>query len=117
MTFSQKIPNPEIPDVFDILPEELVTKLEACTLIDVRQPEEYTGELGHIEGTQLIPLSEIPNHIQNISTQKPIVFICRSGARSARAASFALENGFSDVYNMKGGMLRWNQLNFKKNQK
>ncbi|MGE4130194.1 MAG: rhodanese-like domain-containing protein [Bdellovibrionales bacterium] len=42
---------------------------------------------------------------------KTVVFVCRSGARSGRATAFAFEQGFKYVYNMKGGMIRWNELN------
>ncbi len=98
--------------VLDIDPKELHGKLSHMQLIDVRQPNEFTGELGHIPGSKLIVLDLLPDHTAEISKDKPIVLICRSGARSARAAAFLKENGFQHVYNLKGGMLLWNELHY-----
>ena len=108
--FESKKPNPEIPFVMDVVAEELDKKKNDVVLIDVRQPEEFTGELGHIPGARLIVLDTIPVHISELPVDKTVVFVCRSGGRSARAAAFASQNGHPDVYNLKGGMLRWNEL-------
>lgn len=54
-------------------------------------------------------LDTLPGRMGELSSDDTLVFVCRSGGRSARAAAFALENGFTHVYNMKGGMLAWNQ--------
>lgn len=104
--------NPDIPQVRDIQPEDLRGKQDQVHLIDVRRPEEYTGELGHIPGAKLIVLDTLPEHIDDIPRDSTVVFICRSGGRSARAAAFALDQGFEHVYNMQGGMLRWNELKY-----
>jgi rhodanese-related sulfurtransferase len=112
--FSTATANPEIPGVQDIDPVELQKKATTVHLIDVRHPDEYTGELGHISGTKLIVLDTLPQHIGDLPKDETIVFVCRSGGRSARATAFALENGFKSVYNMKGGMLRWNELGLPK---
>lgn len=111
-TFKTAQANPDIPAVRDILPEELQTKLNDAVLIDVRQPDEFVGELGHVPGAKLVVLNSLPDTINELPKNETIVFICRSGGRSARATAFALQNGFGDVYNMKGGMLRWNELKF-----
>ena len=75
----------------------------------MRQPEEFTGELGHVPGAHLIPLGELPVRLGEITAQKreTVVTICRSGARSARAAALLREAGFTDVVNMAGGTLAW----------
>lgn len=109
--FDSRKPNPDIPNVLDIAAEELFNKRDNVHLIDVRRPEEFTGELGHIPGATLLVLDTLPQRIQSLPKEETIVFVCRSGGRSARATHFALENGFKHVYNMKGGMLRWNELN------
>jgi hydroxyacylglutathione hydrolase len=98
--------------VLDIDPKELIQKQHHVLLIDVRQPNEFTGELGHIPGSKLIVLDELAEKFSTLPREKPIVLICRSGARSARAASFLKENGFQHVYNLKGGMLLWNELHY-----
>lgn len=108
--FKQKLPNPNFETVFDVTAEEVSSNAQNLTLIDVRQPEEYTGELGHVHNAQLVVLGELPNHIRNIPTDKPIVFICRSGMRSAQASAYAHSLGITNTFNMLGGMLQWNKL-------
>jgi rhodanese-related sulfurtransferase len=108
--FQSKTLNPEHRDIYDIAPEEVMQKLNEVKIIDVRRPDEFSGELGHIAGAQLITLDVLPNHIGELPKDQTIVFICRSGNRSGHASAFAVENGFSSVFNMKGGMLLWNEL-------
>lgn len=110
VTFTSSKPNPSLSIVTDISAAELSEKKTSVHLIDVRRPDEYTGELGHIEGTQLIVLDTLPEHLESLPKDEPIVFVCRSGARSAQATAFALQNGFDQVFNMQGGMLKWNEL-------
>ena len=113
MEFTSQTENPHFPEVADLDPQEVHSKLAELTIIDVRRADEYTGPLGHIPGAQLLTLDQLPTKIENINTDKPIVFVCHSGARSAQATSFALENSFKAVYNMRGGMVLWNQLSLK----
>ena len=88
-----------------------VLNLKDVTLIDVRMPEEYKGELGHIERAQLMTIGPmLENFLSSANKQLPIIFVCRSGARSGRATASAKELGFQNVYNMEGGMLAWNSL-------
>ncbi|MBY0516805.1 MAG: rhodanese-like domain-containing protein [Bacteriovoracaceae bacterium] len=83
-------------------------------MIDVRMPEEFTGELGHLPGAKLVTLGEdLERFLKSIDPKTEIVFICRSGKRSASATMTALEMGFTSVYNMQGGMLACNQLGVK----
>lgn len=108
--FESKVPNPDVEGVYDVSPEEVQAKKDELHLVDVRRPDEYHGELGHAPGSELIVLDVLPEHIDELPKDKTVVFICRSGARSGRAAAFAKEQGLTDVYNMKGGMLLWNEL-------
>ena len=110
-TFFSKVQNPNFADVFDIDPKELITKTDEVVMIDVRLPEVYVGELGHIDGAKLVVLDTLPERLQELPKDKTIVFICLAGGRSARASAYALQNGFTSVYNMHGGMLSWNELN------
>jgi rhodanese-related sulfurtransferase len=112
MEFTSKTENPSFPDVLDVDPKEVLEKKAQILLIDVRRPDEFTGELGHIPKAQLLTLDQLPSKIEELPKDKTIVFVCRSGARSAQAASFAIECGFDSVYNMKGGMLLWNERGF-----
>lgn len=82
-------------------------------VIDVRRSDEFTGELGHISGARLVTLGpELDQFLQGHDKQSKILFVCRSGARSGQAAQMAMSQGFKDVANMAGGMLRWNELGF-----
>jgi rhodanese-related sulfurtransferase len=112
MEFTSKSENPHFPEVWDLDPKEIQSKTAKVVLIDVRRPDEFTGELGHIPGSSLLTLDQLPAKIDSLPKDKTIVFVCRSGARSAQAASFALESGFTDVYNLRGGMLLWNECGF-----
>lgn len=78
-------------------------------LVDVREEDEYRGELGHIAGAQLIPLKELPERIGELGDAKgrDIVAICRVGVRSATAAAIFTGLGFEHVWNLKGGMIEW----------
>jgi rhodanese-related sulfurtransferase len=83
--------------------------LEAgLTLLDVRSPAEFSGELGHIPGAVLIPLGELRGRLGELSRERPVITVCRSGARSAQASLILEKAGFSRVANLAGGMLRWN---------
>ncbi|MFO0548777.1 MAG: rhodanese-like domain-containing protein [Polyangiaceae bacterium] len=78
-------------------------------MIDVREPHEYNGELGHIAGTELVPLATVAGRATEWDRDKEIVVICRSGGRSANAARQLVALGFTRVMNLRGGMLAWNQ--------
>jgi sulfur dioxygenase len=83
-------------------------------LIDVREDGEYRGELGHIAGAQLIPLKELPERTGELANAKSrdIVAICRVGVRSATAAAILTGLGFEHVWNLKGGMIEWQDAQF-----
>jgi rhodanese-related sulfurtransferase len=73
-------------------------------LIDVRQPHEH--EAGRIAGGRLVELAEVPAQADTIDRDRPLVFYCRSGARSAMATE-AFRNAGFDAHNMAGGLLEW----------
>lgn len=110
--FSNVAKNPNIQGVQDVTAEEVNEKKDQVMLVDVRRPDEYVGELGHIPGAQLLVLDSLPERFQELPKDKTVVFVCRSGGRSAQACAFAISNGYTSVYNMQGGMLRWNELAF-----
>ncbi|MBE3557272.1 MAG: rhodanese-like domain-containing protein [Firmicutes bacterium] len=91
-----------------ITAEEVATQLETgekIQIIDVRQPSEYRQ--GHIPGARLVPLSELNAQWSKLKRDETYVMVCRSGARSQQATQFLLSKGFSNVKNMRGGMLAW----------
>ncbi|MCE3013545.1 MAG: rhodanese-like domain-containing protein [Proteobacteria bacterium] len=92
---------------------EAINDVSGFTLVDVRRDDEFTGELGHIQGATLKTLGpDLMKYLNTENKKKPILFICRSGARSANATMMAMDMGFETVFNMQGGMIQWNQLGF-----
>ncbi|PZR15511.1 MAG: rhodanese-like domain-containing protein [Archangium gephyra] len=77
-------------------------------LIDVREPHEYTGELGHIKGAALVPMNSVVAQAANWNKDEELLFICKSGGRSANVASALQRMGFTKTMNLVGGMLGWN---------
>lgn len=92
---------------WEIDPQELEEHAGAVQVLDVREPAEFTGPLGHIAGAILIPLGELAGRAGELSHDRPIVTVCRAGSRSAQAISILQQNGFADLANLTGGMLRW----------
>jgi rhodanese-related sulfurtransferase len=83
-------------------------------IIDVRRPDEFTGELGHIPEASLMCLQDnFEQQISKLDKNAPHLFVCRSGGRSARATRIALGHGFSQIYNMEGGMLEYCKIHGK----
>lgn len=71
-------------------------------LIDVREPSEVAD--GTLPGARNIPLASLPHRVHELDRHRPVVVLCRSGARSSRAAAWLADQGF-DVVNLAGGML------------
>src|SRR5580700_8605581 len=93
--------------VWEIDPHGLEEHTAAVQILDVREPEEFTGPLGHIKDAILIPLGELAKRAVELSHDRPIVAVCRAGGRSAQATNILQQAGFKDVANLTGGMLRW----------
>lgn len=93
--------------VWEIQPLALAEIAARVQLLDVREPEEFDGPLGHIEGARLLPLGQLQAGLGALDRGRPVVTVCRSGARSAQAAVLLGKAGFAEVANLSGGMLRW----------
>jgi len=74
-------------------------------LVDVRTPGEYAQ--GHLKGAINIPLSDLPVRIGGLEQNRPILVYCQTGSRSAQASSILVKAGFTQVYNLDGGMTAW----------
>lgn len=83
---------------------EMILNKDDFQLIDVREPIEY--ESANIGG-ELIPLQTIPQHLDKITKDKPVIIMCRSGKRSANAVAFLEDKGFKNLANLAGGILDW----------
>jgi molybdopterin/thiamine biosynthesis adenylyltransferase/rhodanese-related sulfurtransferase/molybdopterin converting factor small subunit len=93
---------------WEITPVELKAKLDAGEtplVLDVREPNEY--QINRIEGSTLIPLGELPRRYQELPRDRQIVTQCKMGGRSAKAMEFLKTVGFTDVKNLRGGILEW----------
>jgi len=93
-----------VPEITSLWVEEHAREVQ---VLDVREPMEFNDELGHIAGAVLIPLGQLKARFSELDRKKPVVAVCRSGARSARATQMLEQNGFTKVANLSGGMLRW----------
>jgi glyoxylase-like metal-dependent hydrolase (beta-lactamase superfamily II)/rhodanese-related sulfurtransferase len=91
----------------EIAPQWVAENARKIQLVDVREPDEFNDELGHIAGAKLVPLGQLKDRLGELDKAKPVVAYCRSGARSARATQTLEHNGFSKIANLTGGMLRW----------
>lgn len=80
-------------------------------VLDVREPGEY--ESGHVLNSKLIPLGKLKQRIGELEKYKDssIVVLCRSGNRSGTACFILGKHGFSQAYNLAGGIQAWKKAN------
>ena len=101
-------------NVKEIDAPELAKWVNATThsfrVIDVRQMEEI--KQGTVPKAEALPLHTLPVKMHDLSKDEKLVMVCRSGARSAQACMFLQQQGFSNVYNLRGGMMGWMQSGF-----
>ena len=98
--------------IWEIYPHTLEEVAGKVQIVDVREATEFSGPLGHIQGAALIPLGELTARAGELARERPVVAVCRSGARSAQACVILQRAGFTDVANLAGGMLRWRAEGF-----
>src|SRR5690606_27394894 len=87
--------------------EEKLASLKNVQLVDVRTAEEYAE--GHLKNAVNINIgsSNFEEHIAILDKNKPVMVYCLSGGRSGNAANKLEKMGFTQVYNMKGGIMKW----------
>jgi glyoxylase-like metal-dependent hydrolase (beta-lactamase superfamily II)/rhodanese-related sulfurtransferase len=98
--------------IWEIDPHWLEEHGSEVQVLDVREPAEFTGPLGHIHGARLIPLGELAQRASELARDRPIIAVCRAGGRSAQATVILQKAGFCDIANLAGGMLRWRAEGF-----
>lgn len=99
--------------IHEVTAEELKGELEAgrIVLIDVREPAEHAGD--RIPGARLAPLSRFdPAKVKAMVNGGRVVFHCRSGSRSAKAAQKMLDAGAEEAWHLRGGIEAWKQAGF-----
>jgi rhodanese-related sulfurtransferase len=94
----------------NLTPAEAHAHLGRFRVIDVREPDEYVGPLGHVANAELVPLATLGAAAADWPRDAALLVLCRSGGRSANGATQLVKLGFTQVYNMTGGMLGWNEL-------
>ena len=80
-------------------------------VLDVREPDEFKA--GHLLNAELIPLGKLQARIGELAKykDKPVVVVCRSGSRSGTACVKLSKQGFTQAYNLAGGMMAWQKAN------
>jgi rhodanese-related sulfurtransferase len=77
-------------------------------LVDVRQPEEFTAPPGHLPGAINVPLGDLAGRTNDLAARRqPIVLVCKTDRRSARAAAGLIAAGLRDVAVLRGGTDGW----------
>jgi len=93
------------------IPEISVQELQALQeakadflILDVRNPDEYA--ICNLGG-YLIPIKELPSRLGELKRDQQIIVHCHAGGRSRRATEFLIQSGFTNVYNLRGGITAW----------
>jgi len=94
---------------------ELQKELESgapILILDVREENELSGKLGHLENSVNIPVGSLENRILELKNvrDREIIVVCRSGMRAVRASEILARNGFGKVKVLRGGMIAWRDL-------
>ena len=100
-----------MPGVPELSPTEFASRWPSyatghdVVLLDVREHDELA--IAAVDGAVHIPMREVPARTADLDSGKPLVVMCHSGGRSRRVAEFLQQNGFSCVFNLKGGIEAW----------
>ncbi len=89
---------------------EMINKQQGLTLVDVRAVGEY--EINHIKGAVNIPAPELRKRYKELDKNKPVILICSTGHRSSLGTSLLEQRGFSELYNVSGGMTGYSAAGF-----
>ena len=87
-----------------------LTSGDGVTLVDVRQPEEFSAPPGHLPGAINVPLADVGRHsVELAARDSPVVVVCKTDRRSAKAATELLAAGLTDVGVLRGGTDAWHR--------
>ena len=98
--------------LLEVDPAWVAENLDHVYVLDVRQREELDDRLGYIAQAHHLPLSELRNRVGEIPRDKPVIAVCHAGMRSGQATVILRNAGFSQIANLHGGMLMWQQMGF-----
>ena len=99
-----------LPDEVDVETVAAIRQNPGVYLLDVREPDEYAA--GHIPGITLIPMGEVASRLAELPRDKEIIVTCRTGNRSSQIADLLREQGFTNVHNMTGGIVAWEEAGY-----
>lgn len=100
-----------MPGVPELSPSEFAARWpdyergESVTLLDVREPAELAA--ASLAFAAHVPMRDVPARLAELPRDKPLVVMCHSGGRSRRVAEYLIGNGFTDVFNLAGGIDAW----------
>lgn len=96
------------PTWTELHPLSAAQLLPTLKVLDVRQPHEFHGELGHLPGAVLAPRDSLnADALPGWDREHPVLVVCRSGRRAAAVCDLLVRAGFRTVFNLSGGMLAW----------
>ena len=103
-----------LPDEVDVHTVASIKDEDDVYVIDVREQWEY--DEGHIPGVTLIPMSQVPDRLDEIPLDKEVIVTCRSGNRSGQITDYLRQIGFDNVHNMSGGIVAWEAAGYEVNR-
>jgi rhodanese-related sulfurtransferase len=86
---------------------DMMKSPDAPVVIDVR--EKWENELCSLPNAALIPLGSLPEHLADVPKDKVVVMHCHHGSRSGRAVAYLQQQGYTNVFNLKGGIHAWSE--------
>jgi phage shock protein E len=99
-----------LPETVDAATLKAVQNDPNVVILDVREQSEY--DAGHIAGVKLIPLGQLPNRVDEVPKDQPVIVTCRTGNRSAQAVQFLRDQGYTNIHNMAGGIVAWQNAGY-----
>ncbi|MDQ1772631.1 hypothetical protein GQR60_19665 [Labilibaculum sp. A4] len=100
--------NNDSSDKLEYTPLELAQEMEKrqdLLMLDVREHTEI--QICHLKDAMHVPMGQIPNKLEDLPKNKDLVVFCHMGVRSKQVMNYLRKNGFSRVFNLKGGIDRW----------
>jgi len=94
--------------------KQRIDKAAELVVVDVRNPEEYSGPRGHIPGARNVPIVDMPAQLSDIASATGclVVTTCGSSGRGEKAAEIMMQNGFEQVAVLRGGLAAWSEAGF-----
>jgi phage shock protein E len=104
-TEAQTIDVASLPRDVDVQTTAALREQPDVMILDVREQDEW--DAGHIPGAVFMPMGQVPDRMSEIPKDKTVIVQCRSGNRSSQVTDFLVQQGFTNVHNMSGGLNAW----------